>query len=474
MAEQCAICGCRVHRIGNTYAQTSIAGRSHATKHYYVAERFFGRTKSRRGALVEGIFPFCPWKREAQFGVLCYECHSELLFHPVLLPEDVARFSDLVKRRGLNELVKSESRAPIAGRVALLHEVIGLGVAAALHREQLRARRQALRDMAPFLSGFAAIFLLVGFSPWVAAYSATESIAVEGWVFFLAGLLICALAPTRPFRAALLGSVGIFVGTGAGMIAHVIVSNAVGIDPQRAFVPSAIASHAGMSAPGLLLSALIWKATSASFYWDLGRLRDAAQAKIRGQRQRLLDSLRTDVAALQSRRSMNASPEAGGVEQEILRTCCNALYALAEVVLTQYDGVMADLLVPNVFALKELIRDVPAQLQPLFDECLLHVRREANLAGVPETTAKCISTLASRRGAICEEVALTLRASLTQRYRDQLRELAVLLFERLPKLVMDTHRWAVLAPMTEIRLGLAGYWRKSISRRRERAPATAD
>ena len=52
------------------------------------------------GLSLEGIFPFCPWKREAQFGVLCYECHTELLFHPVLLPEDVTHFAELVKRRG--------------------------------------------------------------------------------------------------------------------------------------------------------------------------------------------------------------------------------------------------------------------------------------------------------------------------------------------------------------------------------------
>jgi len=100
MAEHCAICGCRVHRIGNTYAQASIVGRRHVSKHYYVGERFFGRAKNRRGMSLEGIFPFCPWKREAQFGVLCYECHTELLFHPVLLPEDVTHFAELVKRRG--------------------------------------------------------------------------------------------------------------------------------------------------------------------------------------------------------------------------------------------------------------------------------------------------------------------------------------------------------------------------------------
>lgn len=66
--------------------------------------------------------------------MFCYECHEELVHNPVLLPEDVARFAELVKQRGLSELVKTESRKPIAGRVALFHEVIARGLAS-LHNE---------------------------------------------------------------------------------------------------------------------------------------------------------------------------------------------------------------------------------------------------------------------------------------------------------------------------------------------------
>jgi len=62
--------------------------------------------------------------------VFCYECHEELLHNPVLLPEDVERFADLVRSRQLAEDKKPTDRKKIAGRVALLHEVIARGLAA--------------------------------------------------------------------------------------------------------------------------------------------------------------------------------------------------------------------------------------------------------------------------------------------------------------------------------------------------------
>lgn len=61
--------------------------------------------------------------------MFCYECHEELVHNPVLLPEDIDQFAELVKQRGLSEEMKTESREPIAGRVALLHEVIARGIA---------------------------------------------------------------------------------------------------------------------------------------------------------------------------------------------------------------------------------------------------------------------------------------------------------------------------------------------------------
>src|SRR4029453_19289921 len=56
MTEHSALCGCEVHRTPDTYARPSVAGRSHATEHHFVAERFFGRSANRRGTKAEGIF----------------------------------------------------------------------------------------------------------------------------------------------------------------------------------------------------------------------------------------------------------------------------------------------------------------------------------------------------------------------------------------------------------------------------------
>ena len=39
--ETCAVCGCELNRSGN-YAGTTTEGRSHASKHHFVAERFSG------------------------------------------------------------------------------------------------------------------------------------------------------------------------------------------------------------------------------------------------------------------------------------------------------------------------------------------------------------------------------------------------------------------------------------------------
>src|SRR6266481_4037997 len=116
MTEHCAICGCELHRARDTYARPTVAGRSHATEHHFVAERFFGRSTNRRGTKTEGIFTSCPWGHEGESAVFCYECHEELLHNPVLLPEDIARFSDLVLARGLSEASKPEDQSKIAGR----------------------------------------------------------------------------------------------------------------------------------------------------------------------------------------------------------------------------------------------------------------------------------------------------------------------------------------------------------------------
>jgi hypothetical protein len=125
--EFCSICGCAVHRSGE-YASPTILGRSHATRHHFIAERFFGRSTNRRGSKREGLFSSCPWGYERATAVYCYECHEELLHNPVLLPEDIQALAELVKQRNLDEESKPEHREKIAGRIILLHDVISMGL----------------------------------------------------------------------------------------------------------------------------------------------------------------------------------------------------------------------------------------------------------------------------------------------------------------------------------------------------------
>ncbi len=125
--EFCSLCGCELHRDGE-YAKPTIKGRSHATKHHYVAERFFGRSKNRRGDVRDAIFNECPWKYEGQSATFCYDCHEELIHNPVLLPDDILKFSELIKMRELNELHKTESKEKLGGRIILFHEIIEKGI----------------------------------------------------------------------------------------------------------------------------------------------------------------------------------------------------------------------------------------------------------------------------------------------------------------------------------------------------------
>ncbi|MDI6790919.1 MAG: hypothetical protein QME44_09555 [Thermodesulfobacteriota bacterium] len=83
---------------------------------------------NRRGTQRGKIFEKCPWGYERETAVFCYDCHEELLHNPVLLPEDVKKFADIVRSRGLAEDNKAESREKIAGRIKLFHEIIQRGL----------------------------------------------------------------------------------------------------------------------------------------------------------------------------------------------------------------------------------------------------------------------------------------------------------------------------------------------------------
>lgn len=134
--EKCALCDCQLHRSGG-YGLPTIQGRSHATKHHFVPERFFGRSQNRRGEQREPIFSGCPWGYEGQTAVYCYECHEELLHNPVLLPQDIQAFAELVEKRGLSEKQKTDSKDEICGRIRLFHEIIVAGLSALLRSSSL-------------------------------------------------------------------------------------------------------------------------------------------------------------------------------------------------------------------------------------------------------------------------------------------------------------------------------------------------
>jgi hypothetical protein len=138
MTERCAICNCILHRTAGTYARPTIEGRSHATKHHFVAERFFGRSSNRRGTRTKGVFQSCPWGCEGQTAVFCYECHEELLHNPVLLLEDIQLFASLVRQHGLSEKQKTADRSKLGGRIRLLHAALtrGLQSLAEEHKER--------------------------------------------------------------------------------------------------------------------------------------------------------------------------------------------------------------------------------------------------------------------------------------------------------------------------------------------------
>lgn len=131
MSERCGLCGCQINRSGK-YATPTVQGRSHATEHHYIAERFFGRSQTRPREQRTPIFDEDPWGAEGQKGVFCYECHEELLHNPVLLPEDIRRFAELVAIQRLDEDRKPEGREKIAGRIKLFHQILAAGLRALL------------------------------------------------------------------------------------------------------------------------------------------------------------------------------------------------------------------------------------------------------------------------------------------------------------------------------------------------------
>jgi hypothetical protein len=140
MNERCGLCGCQVHRAGS-YGVPSVLGRSHATRHHYVAERFFGRSANRRGSQREPVFAKCPWDFEGKLSIYCYDCHEVLLHNPVLLPNGIKRLRKIIVALGYGERKKERGYRKLAGRIRLLHDVIDAGLTSVLRRTRRKRYR---------------------------------------------------------------------------------------------------------------------------------------------------------------------------------------------------------------------------------------------------------------------------------------------------------------------------------------------
>jgi len=136
--ERCALCRCLVHRTRGTYATDTHEGRSHATGHHLVPQRFLGKSATRRkkgprtAILRPDTFP-----TPGELLVFCYECHEELLHNPMLLEEDIRRLAELFELSEASEPDgKPFEKVRLARRIEIFHNTIAEGVRCLLARKQ--------------------------------------------------------------------------------------------------------------------------------------------------------------------------------------------------------------------------------------------------------------------------------------------------------------------------------------------------
>lgn len=146
--EHCSLCGCLLNRQKDTYGKDTVEGRSHASKHHHVAERFFGRTKNKKDSTRtrEEIFKNCPWNLEKKSLIFCYDCHEELLHNPVLTLVDISDFKMLIKYHRFNEVKKAKAKTKIAGRIKLFHSIIRFGLDEAKRRMKVDNESSAAKE----------------------------------------------------------------------------------------------------------------------------------------------------------------------------------------------------------------------------------------------------------------------------------------------------------------------------------------
>lgn len=155
----------------------------------------------------------------------------------------------------------------------------------------------------------------------------------------------------------------------------------------------------------------------------MSELRELANAKIDAERVKLLASLPAEIEALKRKNAANGLLRSGNTILGVVAICSSALDSLGRLVLDQYRWAVTQSLLTTQSWVEELVQVVPDQLVPLYERCVDHVKREADLAGAPRAAPECIAKLEVKRDEIVNDIALSLRASFAERKRGLVRNL---------------------------------------------------
>ncbi|MBL8491308.1 MAG: hypothetical protein JNM82_11065 [Rhodocyclaceae bacterium] len=108
----------------------------------------------------------------------------------------------------------------------------------------------------PFLAGVAAVIALVNIGGAFGGASFLSAVMFEAGLCALACALGCVFAPWHPFRAAVLGLVGVL----AAVVIDIVIHPTIDGGYERNLYPLEIAFHLVIAVPSFLLVALAWRA----------------------------------------------------------------------------------------------------------------------------------------------------------------------------------------------------------------------
>ena len=150
-----------------------------------------------------------------------------------------------------------------------------------------------------------------------------------------------------------------------------------------------------------------------------------ANAKIEAERAKLVSALPGQIESLKRREAARGSLRSGNTLVEVANICTSSLDSLAEVVMTQYRWAASQSLLTTRSFVEELVTSSRTQLEPLFESCVGHVRREIAFVGAPNTDRELVGRLETKRGEVTTDIELALRATFAERKRSIVRGLAV-------------------------------------------------